>query len=249
VDVLLISGRDGGGAHAELVRSLARDHRVRWLRGDGGADVPLEGVDVQRVPGRAPPFRRVLGQLVHPALERALARAIRERFPGVVHVLGFGGAEASATPWVARRLGAPTLVDVVAARALCHRGTLVDERAAACGAWEDPARCEACCLTPGSGALRPAAARLGRWLRAFGGLSPFPERVKFANRLEMVFNGLLAADVVICPTEADAALLERAGVARRVLRVLPAERRSAQALEALYREAAAVVPQELPAPP
>lgn len=205
--VLLLSPReqrretlDVAGLSAELAR---RGHRVRLL---------------QPQHSRRLPFRRVGAQLHDPSFETLVTHAIREDLPDVVHVVEIGASLPAWLPWIGNRLGAAVVASVDPALALCHRGTLVDEQGRSCSAWAEPKRCVTCCLTPFREGLGPVAAALGRTLRWLGGWSPFPNPMRFSNRLDMLIGGLLAADLVAVADAGAADLVEQAGVPRARLR-------------------------------
>jgi hypothetical protein len=246
MDVLLVSGSSRTrSAHrtvawaGELGEALtAAGHRVRWLcpwhavGGGPAIATPVEPIVVAR---RPPTFRAVFRHLSHSALEQRFTAELRHTPPDLVHVLAFGGTLPAALPWIAQRLGVPCLVSVQIEEALCHRGTLVDERGKACDAWDDPVRCARCCTTVWKHGLGPAAAFLARCCRPLGGLSPFPNRLAFVNRLDVVVHSLSCANRVLVEDEAGPALLARAGVPARLVRRSPSPT-DAEAWLATYAE-------------
>ena len=188
---------------------------------EGEAAPAAEGIELIPVEDRPPPFRSVLRHISDPALERRFTVLLRETPPDVVHLTAFGGSTPSNLAWIAERLGVPSAVRVDLAEVLCHRGTLVDETGAACTRWSEPDRCVACCGTPYDGGLTGVQAVLARLLRLLGGASPFPNRLGFRNRLDLLVYGLLSARCVLVEDEEARAVLGRAGVPRRRMRIVP----------------------------
>jgi len=228
MEVCLLSRRGGAGDHwsQHLARAAAEalvsaGHAVRWLCAlTPDAAMPTAAAPVELVPlrGRMRPFRQVHGRLCDTPLDVALSRTLRARPADIVHDVGFGAPGSAGALWLAQRMGATCLATVRAAEVLCHRQTLVDERQRDCRAFTDPGRCTACCLTPGSSALSPAAAATGRALRWLGGRSPFPNAHAFTTRLDVVIAGLGSASLVLVEDPAEAELLTTAGIHERALR-------------------------------
>ncbi len=229
MNVLLVGPR-GDGEHERMVRS--RLSRLAAAAAAGGDAVTLldpgetpmavesAAVTVIAAPSHAPSFRRVEAQLVDVPLERALTSLLRHEPPGIVHVDGFGGSTSYLVPWLCDRLGVPAVV--VAApleRVLCHRGTLVDQHRSACTRWDDAERCARCCRAPSDDGLDGFQSALAALCRPLRGLSPFPHRTAFANRLDMIAQGLCAARVV-CAADAHALeALVGLGVPERIIRI------------------------------
>lgn len=243
MDVVLVGGRHGRAGVEDVAAATARElaaggHAVRWIRPLPQPDLPApelpDGVEPIPVTSALPPFRAVTARLADIPTERALSHAIRRRLPDVVHVLALGGGSSALTPWVAERLGAPSVVSMRAVDLLCHRGTLVNERAEACDEWDVPERCAECCAVAFEGGLTAAQARWARRLSFLGAWSPYPGPVDFLNRFEVLLGGLLAAGLVLAGSETEAELLARAGVPAGRLRVVPAPA-TAEALEEAYR--------------
>lgn len=227
--VLLIGPRGDGEREqttrrtaAALARGLlAAGERVSWLGPPGeAARLGDPRIEVIEADSRPPAFRSVEAQLVDIPRERALCAALRHEPPDLVLVLGFGGANSYLLPWLADRLGVPPIVVASPiAQVLCHRGSLVDREGAACSEWRDARRCAACCRgrsAVGLGALQAGLATLCRPLR---GLSPFPHRTAFLNRLDMIAQGLASARLVLVDDEPARAALIELGVPERLLRV------------------------------
>ena len=225
MNLILVSGRYRGPDDP----SRERDARV--LAGLQDAGVVVRHIEAN---GALPPFRDVYGRIVDTASERRMTEEIRRDLPDLVHQLGFGGGASVLIPWLADRLGAPSLVSLDATLALCHRGTLVNERGESCVEWRLAQRCAACTLTPFDGGLGPIGARLGRLLNGLRLPSPYPDDLAFENRLETVVGGLVPATFVQVGSEAERTQLVEAGVAEARLRV--GDPTDTQALMALYEE-------------
>ncbi|MEY4674444.1 MAG: hypothetical protein RL148_2228 [Planctomycetota bacterium] len=228
MEAILVTQRGSGTEHwsRQLGAGLAlalRDagHRVRWLRATDRGErpaAPPEGVECIDVGGAGGAFRRVHARVTDVALDTALTRALRGRPAGTVVHVGYGSAGSVNTLWIATRMGARCAVVARAAEVLCHRATLVDEQQRACSAWEDVARCTACCLAPGP--LGRIEAVVARRALCLGGLSPWPNPDAFRNRLELTVGNLQLAERVLVPAAADAVALGAAGIPDRVVRVL-----------------------------
>lgn len=246
--ILLISGR---GTNAEphpsraVARRLAaafvaRGHDVGWIcpvdASEGFDPGPGHG-EVEAVITTCPPFRAVQARLADLPTERALCRAIRRRLPDVVHVLAFGGGSSALLPWIADRLGAPAVVTVDQAESMCHRGTLVDAWGRTCEVHDDPERCRRCCTAPTPDGLSRRQALLARLLRPFPIIDPYPGRVDFENRLDLIVGGLVPAARVLVERDEHARELERLGLPRRRLTQPPRESSPAK-FEFLYQEVA-----------
>ncbi len=231
MDVLLVSARSKTRTPEPSVRAVrtlastlmtAGATRVRWLcpwpPDAPPPDVPA-GVAIELVRSSAPPFRKVTGQLVDLRTETRLVAALRDDPPDVVHVHGFGGASSYLIAWTADRLGVATVVEATPREAvLCHRGTLVDWTGSPCEVFDDPLRCRRCTTAADRGALGPVGAFLAKLLRPLRGLSPFPSRVEFVNRLDMIAHGLTPVTRVFVASEADTEAMKRIGIpARSVL--------------------------------
>ncbi len=231
MDVLLISGRGlGAKAHPSrvqaraLVDSLrARGDTVRWLcpvEADeaavtGSASTADGARYCQAIPSTAPGFRAVQGRLSDLGSELSLTRELRRSPPDLVHQLACGGATSEALSWIAQRLGVPCVMSLELAETLCHRGTLVDERGRTCDDWDDPLRCRACCSAAGPDSLTAGQALAAKVLRPLGGLSPFPSRTDFQNRVDMLVAALMAADRVWVRDDLAREQLVRTGVPKR----------------------------------
>jgi hypothetical protein len=255
MDVLLLSGRSGGGTPhpsraraAALARDLAREgHAVRWICPHGAHEPPPQapdGVELRAVRSQPAGFHAVTHALSDAPTELALTESIRARLPDVVHVLAFGGVQSSVSLWIAEALGAPAVASVDAREVLCHRGTLLHASGAECTEWTSPARCHACCGVPFEGGLTPARARRARWLRVFGAWSPYPKPVDFQNRFDLVISGLLSAKLVLAADEAQRAMLEAAGIAPRQLLCTPTDAPAREMVEIYARAQASEAPVE-----
>lgn len=215
-------------------------HVVRWICPAAGVparpeSLPAE-VDWLPVASTPPGFGAVQGRLADIPTEARMAGAIRDRLPGLVHVLEFGGDSSVNLPWIAERLGVPAVVNVARAPALCHRGTLVDETGTACERWLDARRCTECCLTPFPGGLTPAQAWRARLRRRLPLPTPYPSDEKFLSRVELVWTGLQAANLILVPEAEDVAALTSLGLPAARIRVVPRPL-DAASLEPLYRAA------------
>lgn len=223
LNLILVSGRH---FDRDVRReALARDRQlvldlagcgcaVRWFypTEDGDPVEAMDGVTMLPVSTVVPPFRSVEARLNDPALEMVLSRSVRADLPDVVHALAYGAGTSINVTWLADRLGVPSVVTTTAKEALCHRGTLINERGENCGEWQRPKRCAECCLTATAGGLGTVAAVCGRMLARLRWISPFPQDLDFENRLELVIGGLMAARKVVVRTNEDARSLEEAGV-------------------------------------
>ena len=222
LDLILVSGR-----HFDVEqrrKALARDRRlavdlaergcvVRWLYPEGdGHDEVADGVSLLPVRTVVPGFRSVEARLNDPPLEQTLNRSVRADLPDVVHALAYGAGTSTNVPWLADRLGVPSVVTLEGKEMLCHRGTLINERGENCSEWNRAERCAECCLTPFAGGLGPAAAACGRLLARLRWISPFPQDIDFQNRLELVTAGLMIAQRVVVTRIEDVGLLQQAGV-------------------------------------
>jgi hypothetical protein len=226
MEVCIVSRRFGSQPHwseaaaAAAAQSLAlAGCPVRWLQ--AGAAAPsgsTPGVEAVPVPGGIAPFRSVAGRIGGVALDVALTRALRQRPAEIVHDFGYGAPGSANTLWIAARMGARCVATVRAAEVLCHRQTLVDGWGNACREFSDPVRCTACCLLPAGAGLSPAAAALGRAMRALGGFSPFPNPLAFRNRMDILVGGLALAEAVFVHDDGEAALLAGVGLKQPVLR-------------------------------
>jgi hypothetical protein len=236
MDLVLLSARSpapgvdhSAEAVAGLAAGLARTgcHRLRWLRPVVGGEAPLsiDGVQTIRIATRRVPFRSVVSRLVDLPTERALSAALREAPPDLLQIHGFGAASSCLGPWIADRLGVPSLVVVDdLAELLCHRRTLIDAAGQGCSVFDEPERCARCCRAASPDGLGAFAALAAALLRPVAGLSPFPARVDFENRLDMLVSGLLAARQVRVRGAAEAAALVAVGVPPRlVVPGLPAD--------------------------
>ncbi|MCA8944224.1 MAG: hypothetical protein KDB80_16785 [Planctomycetes bacterium] len=227
VDIVLVSGRavDGrqhpsAAAAMAIAGRLVGSHRVRWLcvlDREQDEPCPPSGVEFCSVRTTVPPFRSALARIFELSSETRLMELCRDDPPDVVHCIAFGAAASVQLPWLAGRLGIPTVVSVDPADALCHRGTLVDERGATCTTLDDAVRCADCCLSATPGGLGPIAAWLGRRFMVFGDASPWPSRTAMLNRLDSTIGGLVVERNVIVDDERDRVLLESVGVAATVL--------------------------------
>lgn len=226
--ILLIGPRgDDGDARSARVdlaglatAAIAAGERVSWLGTADDLGLP-DGAQVERIAtaSRAPGFRRVEARLTDAPRERALCKALREAPCDLVHVHGFGGAFSYLLPWLADRLGVPVVVLAAPIEpVLCHRGTLVHARGAPCRQWDDALRCARCCRTRSADGLGGAASMLAGLCRPLRGLSPFPHKTAFLNRLDMLAQGLgVARTVVVADAAARDAILGL-GVQERVVR-------------------------------
>lgn len=227
---LLLIGPRGDGEREQATRRtaaalarglLAAGERVSWLGPPGEAALLGDPrIGILAAESRPPAFRSVEAQLVDIPRERALGAALRREPPDLVLVFGFGGANSYLLPWLSDRLGVPPIVVASPiAPVLCHRGSLIDREGAACSEWRDAERCADCCRgrsAAGLGALQAGLATLCRPLR---GLSPFPHRTAFLNRLDMIAQGLVSARLVLVDDEPACAALIELGVPERLLRV------------------------------
>ncbi|GAB4143726.1 MAG: hypothetical protein Fur0037_11400 [Planctomycetota bacterium] len=207
MDVLLVSQRGSAGPHwserfalAAARALIAAGARVRWLRaverGEPRRIEPLDGADVEEVPGRSAPFRSVMGRISDPAVEEALTRMLRPRPADIVHHFGLGAPGSAIVTWIADRMGSLAVATVMARELLCHRQTLRDGDGADCRSTSDPDRCAACCIRSDSFALTPAQSLAARMLRRVGGLSPFPSANAFRSRADLLLGGLdLCAEI------------------------------------------------------
>lgn len=223
LNLILVSGRhfDPDVRREALARDrglvldlVERGCAVRWMYPAENGD-PVEAVDgVTMLPVSTvvPPFRSVEARLNDPALEMTLSRSVRADLPDVVHALAYGAGTSINVTWLADRLGVASVVTTTGREALCHRGTLINERGASCSEWQRPKRCAECCLTATPGGLGSVGAACGRMLARLRWISPFPQDLDFQNRLELVIGGLMAARRVVVSTDEDARLLEEAGV-------------------------------------
>ena len=139
----------------------------------------------------------ITGRLVDTRLEIDLTVELRRALPDLVHVLAFAGDSTTQTAWIAGRLGALSVVSTTPQAVLCHRGDLVHADGTACHEFADPVRCALC---TGQGRRRAD---------------------EFLTRHEMAVGGLLAANLVLVGSEADAGTLVHAGVPARSVRVVP----------------------------
>lgn len=226
--VLLIGprGDDGDARSARTVlaglarAAVAAGERVSWLgtADDGGlpADDRIERITTG---SRAPRFRRVEAWLTDAPRERALCKTLREAPCDLVHVHGFGGAYSYLLPWLADRLGVPVVVLAAPIEpVLCHRKTMIDARGERCMVWDDALRCARCCRTRSADGLGGAASMAAALCRPLRGLSPFPHRTAFLNRLDMLAQGLgVARTVVVADAAARDAILAL-GVQERSIR-------------------------------
>ena len=231
MDVVLISARGAGPephwsrrvVAATAAALAARGDHVRWLcplrAHEAAPAAPAPAVVVMPVAGRVAPFRSVTGRSTDPALDVALARALRPRPADVVVHVGFGAPGSVIALWLADRMGSRVAAVVRAAEVLCHRGTLIDERGQSCRSFADAARCTACCSTAGPGALSAAGARCARLLRPLGALSPFPSPVRFQNRADLAFASLQLVEPVLVATASDRELLVSAGLDARSIEI------------------------------
>jgi len=233
VDILLLSGRDGGAAPhpsrtaaAVLTRALGQaGHDVRWICPILPGDAPPSGIDgavVLPVFSRAAQFAAIERRLTDVPTDCALTEAIRERLPDVVHILSFGGVSTAASVWIADRMGAPVITSVDGAELLCHRGTLINEHGATCSAWNRPERCVECCMSPGAGGLTAGEAARGRLFSWLGRWSPYPKAISFRNRLDLLVSSLGWAEQIIVRSDRDRELLRQAGLPARPIRVVEA---------------------------
>lgn len=221
-----VSGRSHPARDAvtALSADLARgSDRVRWIAPRAIAEAPVNavpGVRMVDVVSDAPAFRLVQDRLTDLPTERALSSEIRTGPPDLLHVHGFGGAVSYLLPWLADRLGVPALVVVDPLReSLCHRGSLIDHTGQACRIWNDERRCAACCRVASPGGLGRGAAFLAGLLAPLGAIAPFPTHDDFANRMDMIVQGLGSARLVCVADGMAADALEGLGVPRRVLHV------------------------------
>ncbi len=224
VNLILVSGRHFDAE--QRGQMLARDQRlagglvergcaVRWIFPAGEDDNHAGGADGVRllpVHTRLPGFRSVQARLDDLPLEKVLTSAVREDLPDVVHALAYGAGASANVPWLAERMGVPCAVTLSAPEALCHRGTLINERGQSCSEWDRPQRCAQCCLTPFPGGLGPMAAAWGKLMARLRWISPFPQDIDFQNRLELVLGGLASAQRLLVTAAADVELLKKAGV-------------------------------------
>ncbi len=230
MDVVLVSARSTGpSAHWSRALTAAvatilvgEGLQVRWLcplAVDEPEPAVPAGARLDVLRARPAPFRAVLARVGDTALDVALARALRPTRRALVAHLGFGAAGSVNTLWLAERMGARPFAVVRAAEVLCHRGTLVDERGAACDRVLDAERCAACCCAASADGLSPQQATLARWLRPLGGWSPFPDRGAFLSRADLVLGSLLLANVVVGAAQ-DSERLQRAGLVARAIAVV-----------------------------
>ena len=243
MDVLLLSNRGDEAPHwsetwaLAAARALVADGaQVRWLRAATSAPAPVvpAGVEVHTVVGSHPPFRCVEGRIDDPQVDLALTALLRPRPSEIVHHFGFGAAGSGLSTWFADRLGAHVVVTARADELLCHRQTLVDERGEVCRTLLDADRCATCCRLPVGQGLTRGEARVERLLRWLGGRSPFPHRIGFLNRFDLLAGGLQVCAAVLVSTSLDAELLRQSGMARHAAVVgIDAESAAAQ-LPAMY---------------
>lgn len=237
MDVLLLSNRGGDAPHWSHAWALAAARhlaghgaRVRWLRAAIAGDAPPAlpaGVEVATVVGALPPFRRVEGRIDDAAFDAALTRLLRPRPSGLVHHFGFGAPGSGLSTWLADRMGSHAVATVRACELLCHRQDLVDEHGGICRTLGDADRCTQCCRTPPG--LSSAQARAAQALRWLGGCSPFPHRIGFLNRFDLLAAGLQVCKAVLVPSALDRELLLGAGFAAAAS-VVPDDAEAAAAL-------------------
>ena len=122
------------------------------------------------------------------------------------------------------------------AAVICHRGTLVDWTGRPCENWIDPRRCRRCTTTRGADALGAIGSFGAALLRPLRGLSPFPAKADFENRLDMLAHGLSPASRVFVPTPAVLEALATLGVSTRTFRVGPPNADDVAAWLSVYRE-------------
>jgi hypothetical protein len=202
--VLPRGGQHRGGTHWSVAWShvlvgaaVARGDHVRWLCVGASAPPLVPGADVESLPWHAPrSLARVAAATTHVAVERRLSQILRERPRAAVVHVGVGAGGSPNVLWLAERLGSPAFAVVRAAEVVCHRGDLIDRDGKACSEHEDPLRCRWCCCT-------------SFWRRA--------PVVDFANRADLLFAGLAAAERIFVPDEGDAAVLVAAGLPRAVV--------------------------------
>jgi len=226
LNLILVSGR-----HFDLEKrrkALARDEclvadlrergcAVRWVypAGEGGPDEVAggtNGVSLLPVHTVVPGFCGVEARLNDAPLEQVLVRSVRTELPDVLHALGYGAGTSMNLPWLAERMGVSCVVTLESEEALCHRGTLINERGQECDEWNRPKRCAECCLTPFDGGLGPVGAACGRVLARLRWISPFPQELDFQNRLDLATAGLVSAQRVVVTREEDVRRLQQAGV-------------------------------------
>ncbi len=186
------------------------------------APVPPEGVRLLALESPLPPFSNITARLGDLATERVLSRELRSDPPDILHLHGFGNTGSTSIPWLAGRLGVPSLVSLDFAEAFCHRGDLIDYEGRSCERVDEPARCLQCCLSSFPGGLSPLQSRMAKALRGLGGLSPYPNLVSCMNRLDLVLGGLGAASLLILENAAVLQRLSELGIAARSLRISPA---------------------------
>jgi len=225
VDVLLVNTRgdegrehwSAGAARALGATLVAEGHDVRWLCARAVAEDPNPGpgVDCRVVDEPCASFRSVAARVSGSAVDTQLTHWLRERPADRVHVLGVGAPGSAVAPWIAERMGSVVSAAVLAAEVLCHRQDLQHPVDGPCAEWDDPSRCTTCCLQTMDGWASVLARGLG-WL---GGVSPFPNPLGFANRLETVLGALSTLGAVRVATEADRERLVAAGLTARSVEV------------------------------
>lgn len=179
---------------------------------------------VEAPPRARPPFRRVAAWLVDPVHERDVAVAVRGHAPDVVHLLGCAAGSSVRLAWVVRSLGVPCTMEIEAVDLLCHRGDLVHADGQACQVAGQPEQCAVCCRTHTVGrGLSRAGVLLARVAQCLGDASPFPTRLAFANRRDLLGAALADADAVVVRDQAgrDAALALGVAAHRVVTDPLP----------------------------
>ncbi len=232
MNLILVSGRHTESrppydADARLsCEFAAAGCQVRWIvptddARDASETRPDEAVRFLPVASRAPPFMSVCGRLADEPIERLLAQEIRRELPDLVHLLAYGGCTSVNASWLAVRMGAPTIVSLRSAPTLCHRGDLVHADGTDCDRWNDFSRCAACCLTSSPRGLGRLGSAMGRFLGLLRSpLNPYPRRIDFDNRAQLLLGGL-QVDQLVVDSEEDKVRIASLGVRDELFAVLP----------------------------